>query len=110
MSLLFDHHLSPRLVTQLADLFPQATHVSFVGLDRASDEAIWTYAREQGYSIVTKDADFNDLMTLCGFPPKVVWVRLGNCTTQQIEAALRTHVQAIEALSTDPSLGILMLV
>ena len=44
MKLLFDHDLSPRLVRRLADLYPNASHVALVGLDRATDLAVWTYA------------------------------------------------------------------
>ena len=57
MKLLFDQNLSPKLVNWLADLYPGSSHVLSLGLDRASDEAIWEYARDHGYAIVTKDAD-----------------------------------------------------
>ncbi len=109
MKLLFDHHLSPRLVEALADVYPQANHVYLAGLDRAADEEIWPYAQLEGYTIVTKDADFSDLVVVRGFPPKVVWLRLGNCTTSQIETALRVNRRAIEALNADPSTGVLTL-
>jgi len=68
---------------------PQATHTSLAGLDRATDSAVWLYAQEQDYVIVTKDVDFSDVSVLRGFPPKVIWIRLGNCTTSDIENALR---------------------
>jgi predicted nuclease of predicted toxin-antitoxin system len=109
MKLLFDQNLSPHLVSRLADLHAEATHVSFIGLDRASDEAVWTYARTNSYAIVTKDADFGDLGLVRGFPPRVIWLRLGNCTTAQIEALLRESHEAIEALDDDSAPGILML-
>ena len=48
MKLLLDQNLSPRLVARLADLFPDSQHVSYVGLDRASDRAVWDYARDHG--------------------------------------------------------------
>ena len=37
MRLLFDHNLSPKLVRRLADLYPDSTHVTDAGLDRATD-------------------------------------------------------------------------
>jgi predicted nuclease of predicted toxin-antitoxin system len=58
--LLFDQNLSPRLVVLLSDVYAGCTHVQTVGLDRAGDEAVWTYARERGFTIVTKDSDFHD--------------------------------------------------
>lgn len=109
MKLLFDHNLSPRLVARLSDLYPNSNHVYLIGLDQASDEVVWQYARENEFIIVTKDLDYNELVILRGFPPKVVWIRLGNCTTCQIEALLRLHNEDIKELSEDPNLGLLTL-
>ena len=109
MRLLFDHNLSPRLVSQLADLFPGAQHVHTLGLHEATDEAVWQFAREQGYTIVSRDADFSELTVLQGFPPKVVWISRGNCSTKEIEALLRRHHSAIEELEGDSSAAVLMI-
>ena len=109
MKLLFDQNLSPHLVGRLADLYPGSEHVSRIGLDRASDEAVWDYARDNEYSIVTRDTDFSELSVLRGSPPKVLWIRIGNCTTGQIEALLRAHHGAIEAFKDDAAAGVLML-
>ena len=82
VKLLFDQNLSPRLVRLLADLHPDCSHVATIGLDQASDAEVWDRAHHDGYAIVTKDSDFGDLGVLRGFPPKVIWVRLGNCTNR----------------------------
>ncbi len=66
MKLLFDHHLSRKLVARLADQYPASSHVVFHGLDHADDVDIWTFARTNGYTIVTKDNDFNALSALRG--------------------------------------------
>jgi len=60
--------------------------------------------------IVTKDADFSELSLLLGFPPKVLWIRRGNCSTRDIEILLRDNYEAIAALSDDPNSGILTLI
>lgn len=109
MKLLFDQNLSPKLTEMLSDVYPGSGHVSLVGLDRASDEEVWTYARDNGYAIVTKDADFDELSQTRGFPPKVIWLQLGNCTTREIEAVLRSRRQAVEALHYDPDASVLTL-
>ena len=109
MRLLFDNNLSPRLVTLLADAFPNASHVALVGLERSADEDVWDHARAGNYVIVTKDADFNDLSALRGAPPKVVWLRVGNCPTTRIASLMRLHRTAITAFATDPTDGILVL-
>jgi predicted nuclease of predicted toxin-antitoxin system len=109
MRLLFDQNLSPKLVNRLADLFPGSSHVQSIGLDCADDDQVWEYARLNGFAIVTKDADYNNLSVLRGCPPKVIWLQLGNCTTSQVEAVFRAHFAAIEAFEQDPTIGTLML-
>ncbi len=109
MKLLFDHNLSPRLVQRLADLFPESTHVYTIGLDQVSDREVWNYAQNYGFMIVTKDSDYNELLTLRGFPPKVIWLRRGNCSTADIEVILRSHTADIQTLARDSTLGILTL-
>ena len=102
MKLLFDSNLSHHLVQTLASLYPGSEHVRNLGLARAGDEAIWSLARENGFTIVSKDSDFHQRSFLYGFPPKVIWVRMGNCTTGDIERALRNHSSDIaEFLDND---------
>jgi predicted nuclease of predicted toxin-antitoxin system len=109
VKLLFDQNLSPRLVRRLADIYPDSTHVYLIGLDLAPDPDIWEYARDNEFLIVTRDADFSDLNVLLGFPPKVIWIRRGNCTTNEIESMLRSNYEAVRALAQDEGVGILTL-
>lgn len=109
MRVLLDHNLSPRLVSRLADVFDGVEHVYFAGLERASDEAVWEYARRHDFMIVSKDSDFSELSLWQGFPPKVIWLQIGNCTTTQVETILRSCLAAIVAFSSDPEAGMLVL-
>lgn len=109
MKLLLDQNLSPRLVRRLADLFPNSTHVVEVGLDHSLDREVWDYARQHEYLIVTKDVDFSEFSVLRGFPPKVIWIRRGNCSTQDIENILRANHAAIKVMNEDANTGILEL-
>jgi predicted nuclease of predicted toxin-antitoxin system len=109
MKLLFDHNLSPRLIERIKDIYPNASHVSLLSMDQASDEAIWLYAKTNEYIIVTKDSDFNDLSILIGFPPKVIWIQIGNCTTSDIEILLRNYYEVIVEFESDYNSGILLL-
>jgi predicted nuclease of predicted toxin-antitoxin system len=79
MKLLFDQNLSPRLVARPADLYPDSARVYPLGLDLVTDLEVREFAGREGFLIVTKDADFSDLCLLRGFPPKVIWIRRGNC-------------------------------
>jgi predicted nuclease of predicted toxin-antitoxin system len=94
---------------RLSDLYPGSIHVSIVGMGNALDIEIWQYAYDHDYMIVTKDADFSELGLLKGFPPKIIWIRRGNCSTREIETILRESYSAINALSNDPETGILTL-
>jgi predicted nuclease of predicted toxin-antitoxin system len=109
VKLLFDHNLSPRLVSRLADVHPDSSHAFLLGLDQASDAVIWERARQDGYVIVTKDSDFADLSVLRGFPPKVIWIRIGNCTTEHVERLLRANQEAVAAFERDQIVGLLSL-
>ncbi len=109
MKLLFDQNLSPRLVSRLAHRYPGSAHVSALGLARARDVDVWEQARVGGYAIVSKDSDFSEISLLRGFPPKVIWIRRGNCSTQEIEALLRQHHAPIKELSQNEQAGILVL-
>jgi len=109
MRLLFDQNLSPRLVDRLEDVYPNSVHVAEVDLDRALDREVWGYAREHELAVVTKDADFEELSVLHGFPPNVVWIRRGNCTTQEIESLLRRRKHAVKKLREDGETGVIEL-
>ena len=95
MKLLFDANISRALADRLADAFPGSTHVSVVGLETASDREVWDFAAERDLIIVSKDEDFHQMAFLNGPPPKVVWVRLGNCSTNDIERTLRDSIERI---------------
>ncbi|MEE9282191.1 MAG: DUF5615 family PIN-like protein [Myxococcota bacterium] len=96
MRLLFDHNLAPSLVRRLAQEYPGSAHTFDLGLERADDREIWTYARDQGFAIVSKDSDFHQMSVREGPPPKVVWVCLGNCSVNDVEAILRGHLEDLE--------------
>jgi predicted nuclease of predicted toxin-antitoxin system len=70
---------------------------------------IWHYARENDFLLVSRDADFVELSTLRGFPPKVIWLRLGNCLTREIHEAIRRNSIAIAELVHDDERGVLAL-
>jgi predicted nuclease of predicted toxin-antitoxin system len=109
VKLLFDQNLSPRLAQALGDLYPGSIHVQDLHLDRAPDDLLWDVALRESFVIVTRDADFADRSLLAGRLPKVVWVRVGNCTTGQIEALLRKHTTALAALDRQFETAVLVI-
>lgn len=94
---------------RLAELYPGSAHVRQVNLQAADDEAVWRHAADGGFAIVTKDDDFRQRGFVRGAPPKVIWVRLGNCTTDDVEAVLRARHADILAFAADPAAALLVL-
>lgn len=109
MKLLLDQNLSPRLADELGSAFHGTTHVREFGLSRAPDLEIWDFARGRGDAIVSKDSDFRHLSLLHGHPPKVVWIRLGNASTDQILELMRTRARQLETFLSDKEASLLEL-
>jgi predicted nuclease of predicted toxin-antitoxin system len=109
VKLLFDENLSPALVRRLADVFPDSVHVRDVGMKATDDPVVWDYAKDNDLMIVSKDADMHDLSLVFGNPPKVVWLRLGNCSTKQVEELLRRDFAVIKLFYEDNSVSLLSL-
>ena len=102
MKLLFDENLSPKLPGLLAALFPGSAHVREGGLLGRTDEEVWDYARANDFPIVSKDSDFQQRSLLDGHPPKFVWLRIGNCTRQQLIQLVTTHAEENQIFNSNP--------
>ena len=109
MKLLLDQNISRKLVSELAGLFPNSCHLTSILPETSLDQEIWDVARDNGFVIVTKDDDFEQRSVLYGHPPKVVWVRLGNCRTKDILLLLRRAHSTIMAFGEDMEKSILPL-
>jgi predicted nuclease of predicted toxin-antitoxin system len=107
MKLLLDQNLPWNVARQVADLYPESRHVIGLGMDDADDTAVWRFAKNNGYVIVTKDADFDAMAQAWGHPPKVVWVKLGNCSAKVFEATLRSYREQMEAFVKDADKSVL---
>ena len=102
-------NLSRKLVTRLADIFPNASHVQLQGLAEKTDTEIWDFAKLNDFCIVTQDADFTERSRLYSSPPKVVWLRCGNAPTNQVETLIRSGQEAIQELLSNSSIHCLEL-
>ncbi len=109
MKLLFDENLSPKLPRLLAEFFPNSTHVRDCGLKGLSDEEVWEHARAHGFILVSKDSDFHQRSLLYGPPPKLVWLRIGNCTRDDLTRILSAHAPDIQTLDANPAESVLVL-
>lgn len=95
MTLLFDQNISFKVAKRIQDIFPGAKHVSDLRLEGSKDIQIWEFAKNNNYCIVTYDWDFIDLSTLKGFPPKIIWLRSGNSSTDVLVSKIQTDSKLI---------------
>ncbi|MCW5697581.1 MAG: DUF5615 family PIN-like protein [Bauldia sp.] len=107
--LLLDQNLSHRLLAGLADRFPGSGHVREVGLSRATDFEVFDHARRNGFILVSKDGDFHHFALLYGSPPKVVWLRVGNCSTDDILTLLLDEADRIAMFAAKDDEALLVL-
>lgn len=108
MKLLLDENLSDRVVPSILDLYPDSTHVKSLGFMHTDDVLIWSFAQQHGYTLVSKDADFHQRSLVFGHPPKLVFLRVGNCSTSRITQLCANYV-LLSAFDVDPDTSILVL-
>ena len=93
----------------LANEYPGSVHVREVGLRGADDRQIWDYCRTQGFAIVSKDTDFRERSFVEGFPPKIIWLDVGNGGTTIIADLLRRERRRVEAFEKQDETSFLIL-
>ena len=109
MKLLLDENLSRKLVARISDLFPDSSHVLVEGLNQATDSAIWKFAQANNFTIVTADADFYELATTLGAPPKVIWLRGCDYPSAVTEELIRHNAIRIAGFLDDREQAVLIL-
>ena len=109
MKLLLDANISWRLVSILKENFGECVHVDDIPELEfpAKDTKIWQYAKDNGYTVITRDNDFAQLIALKGFPPKIVLLRTGNCNRKFTTDLLIRSKPVIQELSKSKEYGLL---
>jgi predicted nuclease of predicted toxin-antitoxin system len=110
MKILFDQNLSPKLAVRLQDVYPGSSNVRHQNLRGADDWEIWNFAAVHGIAIASKDTDFLERSLIQGPPPKVIYVGVGNCTTDQIETLIRIYQDELDHFADAPHLGVIELI
>lgn len=101
MKLLLDENISYKLVNRLQDFFPGIKHISHFQLNSIDDKIIFQFAKENNFAIVTFDEDYFTLSVLNNFPPKIIWLRTGNLSTNELEKKLKDKQAIIEHFLND---------
>ena len=105
MRFLFDQNISHRILALLPEKFQGSSHVKSEGLINSPDREIWEFAKKHDFIIVTQDSDFNELNSLYGYPPKIIWIRTGNLRTQAILDILVDSYADIKKFIGDENYG-----
>ena len=58
---------------------------------------------------LSKDSDLHQRSFMFGHPPKLVWVRIGNCSTADVERLLRYNFAVITVFDEDSEAAFLAL-
>jgi predicted nuclease of predicted toxin-antitoxin system len=90
---LVDNQLPRALATLLGNLGHHAVHVLDIELSQVDDMAIWASAAQNGYTIISKDADFADLALLARTEVRLIWVRIGNCRKSVLLEAFKNALK-----------------
>ncbi|WP_414527984.1 DUF5615 family PIN-like protein [Nodularia chucula] len=109
MKLLLDENLSDRIIPKILDFYPNSFHVKTLGLTNTDDLVIWEYAKINDFIIVSKDSDFHQRSLLYGYPPKFIYLRIGNSPTSKIVEILRNNFEIISNFGDSTLESILVL-
>jgi len=100
MKFLVDVQLPGTLVRWLKNRNHDAVHVLERNLGQTDDRTLWRIAKEEGRIMVSKDEDFFILATRPNDTGHLLWLRMGNCRTNQLLTLINQHwnsiVQAFE--------------
>jgi predicted nuclease of predicted toxin-antitoxin system len=66
-------------------------------------------ARDNGFAIVSKDADFHHLSFRYGAPPKTTWLKLGNCSTDELREHLMRNLDQLSGFLGDDSSALMVI-
>ncbi len=85
MKLLLDENLSWRMIKKLKPFFEEVDHVSKLKIIQPADDiSIWNYAKKNGFTIISKDDDFEKIVLLRKSPPKLIYLKTYNLDTQKL--------------------------
>lgn len=93
----------------VAASYPDSAHLETLQLMGAPDQTVWQRAAAEGYVLVTKDEDFHRMSVVYGPPPKVIWIRLGNCSTADVARLLESEIERLRVFVDDPETSFLSL-
>lgn len=108
MKLLLDANISWRIIKLVESDFPNCFHSKDIKVNQpAKDIEIWNFAKENDFTILTHDDDFEKLLLVKGAPPKVIILKTFNKNTKQIAELLISKKEIIGSFVSNNELLIL---
>ncbi|MFI5145061.1 MAG: DUF5615 family PIN-like protein [Ignavibacteria bacterium] len=95
MKLFLDQNLSFKIIPKLEKLFPGSKHIKEFGLEHATDEEIYKFSANNNFIIVSQDADFYEMSLVSDLKPKIIWLRCGNTSTEDICQIIQGNYEKI---------------
>ena len=96
-----DAHISPAVAKWVtAERGHPAYSIRDLGLRNAKDKDILAAARKANAVVMTKDADFAEMVERLGPPPSVIWLTCGNTSNAALRSLLKTTLpRAMDLIS-----------
>ncbi|MEZ4688285.1 MAG: DUF5615 family PIN-like protein [Bacteroidia bacterium] len=108
MKILCDVHSARKVVNFYQSKGIEAIHVNdTLHGDTSKDSQICSFADKGGYSVVTKDQDFQDSFFLKNTPERLLKIELGNISTKRLIEILEEHHEAIAGFFELPGMIVL---
>jgi predicted nuclease of predicted toxin-antitoxin system len=103
VKLLLDENLSWRMIKQLTPFFAEVVPVSESKIIQPADDiSIWNYAKKNGFTIISKDDDFEKIVLLRKAPPKLVYLKTYNLDTKKlVDLILENKDKIIEFVNSN---------
>jgi predicted nuclease of predicted toxin-antitoxin system len=103
VKLLLDENLSWRMIKQLTPIFAEVVHASELKIKQPADDiSIWDYAKKNGFTILSKDDDFEKIVLLRKAPPKLIHLKTYNLDTKKlVDLILENKYKIIEFVNSD---------
>jgi len=95
-----DTQISPIIAKWMGEYTGLNVKSSYIlSMDSMSDLDIYQKAKEAGnVIIISKDADFSELIIRLGAPPKLINLKIGNCSNQMLWELIKPRINDIIAL------------
>jgi predicted nuclease of predicted toxin-antitoxin system len=105
MKIVIDQNISFRIVPHINHLFTEVGHVRTLGWTDAPDIIIFRNAKQQGFdAILTLDEDFDNIILENIPPPKILWLRIRNCSTLHLAEIIENKIEIINNFLNDDEL------